>query len=414
MLTIEYTMGVAQEADRRELMSLWHYCFMEDRGGGFIPWYFQNRFQTETTYLAKTKQLGKQKIAAAIYAPETPFLCRGKRFDTPYIQGVAIPPEYRGQGAAKATLQFTLERLCAKKQPLAVLKPFDPAFYQRSGWQFFAYLLKYHIPMSKLPAVKPSRDLRFQFIEEPQNVLADMARLYEAWLTQMVPVANRALRDEGLFAKLLADHYQDNGNLLLAYDQDNVAVGYMLYTMTGNEFFIREAAFTQKRVMDSFLALAREHSSQVKNVLLIAPYGAQSRVLLPELLQGVAIYPFAMARLLDFGSAIRDISVPEAVNYSCTEAFLCLEDELLEHQAGTWRIWVEQGKIKAEKVEARWKNQEKTIKIEIKVLTKIYLGCYNFKDYLHCRQSVTPQQWEAAAMLDALLPMCDSYFYEYF
>ena len=399
----------SEPTDQTALAQLWHYCFMEDRNNGFIPWYFQHCFQPETTYVAKTAQ---GEVLAAIYAPRLTYHCRGKDWQAPYIQGVATAPQARGQGVVGRLLCHTMQELARQNLPFGILKPFDPAFYERTSWQFFADLLKYQLPLHKLGQGKPSRRLTYHFLTKSEERLPELLTIYETWLQERQGLTHFCRRTPAQFRRLLQDHAADHGDVLLA-KAGETPVGYLLYQMQGNAFFIREAAYTCPEALQSLLALAQEHASQVKQCLMVAPNTWQSQMLLPKQLAGANIYPFAMGRLLDVQTAFDKLPVPDDLQASC---HLVILDKEIPQNQGAWQFSCQNGQSKMQKLSEDGKFCQNALQIEISLLTKVYLGCYNLSGYRNAMSLPAKSKAETAAiqLLTAAFPAKANYFYEYF
>ncbi len=285
-------------ADLPALQELWAASFPEDRGGPFIPWYFQNRFQPKNCWLVEAAG----QLAAMCFAPPVTIQpAAGAPFAIPYIQGVATAKDWQRQGFCRRLLAAAEQELANRGYPFCVLKPFDPAFYQPLGYRFFCYIRRYNLSFADhflAPITTAGQDFQLLHYLQPALAAAKAAEIYQAWC-QRGPARPFALRRPADFQLLLTDHRQDGGQVLLAQSRQNEPLAYALYTATKAGLFLRELAFKQTRAARWLLhALAADYREDTPEAVLIMPDNPACCSPLPQTLAGWQVLPFAMLKPL--------------------------------------------------------------------------------------------------------------------
>lgn len=288
-----------EPADLPALQQLWADSFPEDRGGEFIPWYFQNRFQPQNCWLLATEPAG---LTAMCYAPPlTLRLADGAQLEVPYIQGVATAPSQQRRGFCRRLLAAAEQELAWRGYPFCMLKPFDPAFYQPLGYQFVSYIRRYNISFAEhflTPLATSAQDCRLEHYLRPEAAAEAAARIYRAW-HQLKPARPFVWRSPADFALLLADHRHDHGQLLLAKSRQGEPLAYVLYTATANGLFVRELAFGRPSAARWLLtALAADYREDTPEAVIIMPDDPVRCAPLPQTLAGWQVLPFAMLKPL--------------------------------------------------------------------------------------------------------------------
>src|SRR5579863_5633484 len=76
----------------------------------------------------------------------------GKRVPCAGIAGVAVLPEYRGQGLASAVVRTVLREERARGRAISALYPTATALYRSLGYEFGGVRLQFRVPIADLPA----------------------------------------------------------------------------------------------------------------------------------------------------------------------------------------------------------------------------------------------------------------------
>ncbi|MGI5824710.1 MAG: GNAT family N-acetyltransferase, partial [Bacillota bacterium] len=147
-LTIEdFRFQKAGKRYEEQMRRLWAECFPEDRDSGFIPFFFEQIYDEERTYLA----LYDNKVCSMVYAPLMKYHFGGVDFTAAYIQGVATVPEFRNLHLANTLLRRALDDLNRQGVPFGILKPFNVGFYEKSGWRVFSRMAEVPLEAVDIP-----------------------------------------------------------------------------------------------------------------------------------------------------------------------------------------------------------------------------------------------------------------------
>jgi predicted acetyltransferase len=147
----------------------------------------------------------------------------GRALATADVGGVAVLPEYRGAGVARALLADLLARGRERGAAVSALHPTVSAVYRRLGWEVVGALQRADLDTASLPsvpvsgvAVRPG---------EPAD-LAVVDALYEALAR---PRAGLLTRRGGVFDLPDEGRWPDGVDGLTVAEQDGVPTGVLVY-----------------------------------------------------------------------------------------------------------------------------------------------------------------------------------------
>lgn len=426
----------AEKRYEEQMKKLWRECFPEDGEGNFIPFYFNNCYEPDKTYLA----VYEDRVCSMVYTPLMKYHLGGVDFDVAYVQGLATDPEFRKLGLANELLAEALNDLNLQGVPFGILRPFKVSFYEKSGWQVFAKLSPYPFSEIKIPSyykedfynkdknaaipeqIKQKKETG-SFIERIKKIFAgkkaqqkvggekttiglekdvchvsdiqeeksvflvseiknykqyinDFSAVFEYWQKMMGNAY--ALRNSRQWELLLEDHFDDGGRIFAVFVQDKM-LAYALYLEEKEQIIIREMAVINE---DSFYRLAvflQEYTKKVytkdgegKNIL------KEVKIFLPEkspLSQPDGGNNFAMLRVINCETLL------SAFDFNLAEdefVFLEITDDMIKNNNGYF--WLEKHEFGSDckKVNKDYYGDKFLRKFDINQLTEVLAKWYNF------------------------------------
>ncbi|MCB1252936.1 MAG: GNAT family N-acetyltransferase [Austwickia sp.] len=182
----------------------------------------------------------------------------GRRVPTSGIASVAVQPEVRGRGVAKALLRHTLAQAHARGAVISTLYPTAPAIYRGLGFGVVGAYTWFRVPTAALAAVRPpAHDVLLERVDE--HAWPELLACYTAWARDHDGPLSRDDDGYPIPSVDIASH-----RITLARDASGSAVGYAAWTRTGGlgEQGLLEVPDLVATTADAARALLRSLGSQ--------------------------------------------------------------------------------------------------------------------------------------------------------
>ena len=361
----------------QQMKELWAVCFPEDGASGFVDFFFERCYDSQTAYVA----VKDGKVLAMAYGPLLSYKLCGKIFQVPYIQGVATDPLFRRQGIANALLAKMLEDFHLQGIPFGILKPFSVDFYHKSGWRVFARLAAVDIKKF-LPRIRENqnmadlKDTAVVDIDEKDylNFLTDFAAVFSYY--QENSHNSYPLRSNEDWQLLLADHFNDGGRAA-AVLTDGKMLGYMLYMAEHDQIFVRETAYINTNVRDRLWRLFAQGTDNNQTekqaepkIICHLPYNQ-------KLTADFAEIPFAMVRIINVETLLSAFDLgllPQE------KAYFRLHDDVIEQNNGSYQLFSRNGISCCHRLAEADGLPKLCPEINVDLLTGLLSRCYNFNN----------------------------------
>lgn len=258
----------------------------------------------------------------------------GRRVPCQHVASVAVAPEHRGRGVARALMAAVVERGAAEGAGLSLLFPATTRAYRSSGYEHAGVFTRYRVEARTVPALGPN--LR------PVRGEADSAAIRACAERAARRLNGPEVRSEARWATLREARF--------AYVLDGIDPGtvdaYVLFDHVKRpgdwryDLKIRDWAATTPTGMEAVVGLIGSHGSLGHSATFRGTLPEPWSLLLAE--QDVALEEsfWWMGRGLDLQAAIAARGFPSGLAASVTFA---VDDPLLPAARGPWRLDVADG-----------------------------------------------------------------------
>lgn len=384
---------ITTQDDLEQVKKLWAYCF--ENYEPFFSWYFREYYQGENT-------LGvfeKGKLLSSLQLIPYNLYLRGHVLPTSYIVGVASFPEARGGGVIGKLIKETLIELRRRKQTISLLMPFKGEFYYPYQFEFCYHHYKYEI---KLEDLKPLILDYGDFIEvKGTDQITQLNKVYQQFVANKHGFIVRSPHNWRLF---IEEHEGEKGFSYLL-QKNGRGEGYIFYYLKDNKMIIREMAYTNWQAQKSLFKFMYNHRSQVESLEWNAPLDDSSFFFLNDPKEGITLYPFLTARIVDVEKLLTSIYYPGEIK---ADLVLKVADNMAPWNNKTLRLAVLDGFAEIKEVQGL-----PDLSIDIGALSQLVFGRLSVKDlaYQGRLEILKPG---SEKVLDSIFPLCNNYINEYY
>ncbi|AXI07645.1 GNAT family N-acetyltransferase [Oceanobacillus zhaokaii] len=268
----------------------------------------------------------EDKLAAKVHVIPLSVLINGQPFKMGGVAGVATWPEYRRSGIVKKLLFHALKEMKKDGQIVSYLHPFSIPFYRKFGWEVGFNDKKYIIPIESLKR-KWNVDGYVRKVPATNKVLQ---RIYGNFAKNY----NGALiRDEKWWEQRVLN---DKSNIVVAYNHDDYAVGYLMYHVKENVLTLKEMAYETLDGWKQLLEFIGNHDSMAKEVRMTVPENDHLPLLLDEPRFEQKIEPYFMMRIVDVPAFLK--TYPFLKHSTKGTVTLHVVDSFLEENSGSYQL----------------------------------------------------------------------------
>jgi len=334
------------------------------------------------------------KMAAKLHIIPLNIVINKSLFKMGGISSVATWPEYRKRGIAKKLMYHSLQEMKKMGLSISFLHPFHFGFYRNYGWELGFVNQKLTIPIENfqyewLGKGKVRRDLNN--LDLLQEIYTKFAHNYNGML----------IRDKKWWKqRVLTD---DEVQIAIAYDDNEAAVGYIIYKVRDDVFITQEMAYESINGRNLIYNFIKNHDSMIKKIKITVSENDMLPYYLNYPYYKQEMEPYFMARIVDVYEFLKNYpfnKVEEEIN-------LCVEDEFYEENSSCYRITLQHGEVDIIKT-----NEIKGINCSIQQLTSICLGFKRPKN-LYDNQLIFGDEKEIKK-LENLIPRNETNFTDFF
>lgn len=349
------------DRDFEKAKKIWQESFLDSEDE--VKFYFDNLYDRHKYLLLEEDD----EIKASLHENPYRLNFNGTIFDSIYIVGVAVSPEYRGKGYMNQLIKESLIENRKRDVPFLFLSPINPEIYRKYGFEYVTRLTRYSMKTESIPYGKIERAYDIKRIELNSN-----DELYE----DLVEVYNEKMRDSSLYVDRDEKYYRDwvreiksdGGDVYSIYLDEKVR-GYVAFYRR-EKIEVREIFAKDRRAMENLLAFIKTFKEyypelEIKNIdekTLEYCFSNQKSFEKRE-------SPFIMGRILN------PLEVFKMMNIYDIDMRILVTDSLIMENNGVYRF-TQEGELSYEEV-GDW-----DIKIDIGDLSFLVFGQLSLDELL--------------------------------
>ncbi len=173
------------------------------------------------------------------------------------IGDVASYPEVRGNGGIREIFSTIFEDLHEKGVELSYLAPFSQAFYRKFGYETVFDFEEMRIPKAVITQIKPEKQGYVKRVDwEDEGVKEIIKELYAKTLGTE---HGALIREDYWWEYTVASN--DQKKLAICFNDDNQAVGYLIYGLIGStEFQLYEMGYQTSFALRKLMTFVASHN----------------------------------------------------------------------------------------------------------------------------------------------------------
>lgn len=288
---------LATKEDLPALIDLWAYCFNDS--DVFRNWYFKYYYRQDECIVASIDGV----TVASLQVIDLPTRVGEQSIAAGYIVGVDCLPEYRGHGLTKRLMEEAMQRFAPEKgYQILHLMPFEADFYESFGFVYGEYHANMILPIEEFYRPDYRVDARsHHWGTVDLNRYDDVLPLLEALYQQSMNKQDGYVERQGKrrWSALLDDVRLEDGYCKILYNDNNEAVGYLVYILQDDILLIRELQAVNAAARKAMYYFIAAHRSQVKQVRWSAAENEPIIYQRKKDKQGVQFYPFMMNTIIE-------------------------------------------------------------------------------------------------------------------
>ena len=252
-----------KDSDFETAKKIWSECFTDSLEE--VNFYFENLYDKHK-YLVLEEN---DEIKASLHENPYQLNLNGTVFNSLYIVGVAVSPQYRGKGYMDKLLRETLLESRKREIPLIFLLPINSDIYRRYGFEYISSLDKILLDTKDIPYNKIERAYDIKRVEvENEELYIDLIKIYKR---QMEGNFLYIERDENYYKNWLKEIVSDGGEVYALYLDDEIRGYIALYK--GEKLVIREIFSEDRRGLENLLAFLKTFKEYYPQIEIKFPQG---------------------------------------------------------------------------------------------------------------------------------------------
>ncbi len=254
----------------------------------------------------------------------------GQIYEMGGLTGVGTYPEYANLGLMNQLMRQALMNMREQQQSISYLFPYSIPFYRRKGWEIISDKISFEVKDTQLPKVQtlPGNVERVS-IEHPE-----VKAIYRRFALQKHAAM---LRNELAWEEYMRWDLDDL-TVAVYYNDDHVPMGYLLYWIAEDVFYIKELVFIDEEARAGLWNFISAHFSMVSRVKGHTFTDEPLAFLFDESDIKETIAPYFMGRIVDIRLFVEQYPFqPQPVERKLTFA---LRDPMLDWNEGIFTLHV--------------------------------------------------------------------------
>lgn len=335
------------DRDFERAKKIWQECFLDSESE--VEFYFKNLYDRHKYLILEEDD----EIKASLHENPYKLNFNGTIFDSIYVVGVAVSPEYRGKGYMDQLMREALIENRKRDIPFIFLSPINPEIYRKYGFEYVTRLNNYSMRTESIPYNKIERayDIKRVELNSEDEIYEDLAKIYNK---KMESVALCVERDEKYYRDWVREIKSDGGDIFSIY-LDGRVKGYIAFYRR-EKIEVREIFARDRRALENLLAFVKTFKEyypelEIKNVdekILECCFTNQKSFEKKD-------YPFIMGRILNPMEIFKMLNIYDIdMKIQVTDSIIVenngvykftQEGDLTYEESGDWDIKIDIGDL---------------------------------------------------------------------
>lgn len=317
--------------------------------------------------------------------------CGGRSVSSADVSAVQVAPESRSKGYGGLLMREVLGELRDEGVPFSTLYPSVPAPYRRAGYEMAGAYTRYRAPVATLPRhryhdVEPWDDSALDEVVECYRHFAaasegPLDRPRSWWPERILRVAPP--HSQPVYRYLVRREGRVTGYMVFTQERADHPIPYF-YSLG-----CRDLVWLDAGAARSLLGLAASHRALATDLTWTGPVEDPLALFLDEQDLSAQWSMLWMARLIHVRKALEARGYPSSLQAAVE---FSLEDPVLEANTGSYRLEVEDGHGRVEKIERA------STKMDVGALSALYTGWLPPRDAQRSGRLVEAGEREVAAL----------------
>src|SRR5699024_1916594 len=232
-----------------------------------------------------------KKLAAKLHIIPLSTFIGGIKFPLGGISSVATWPEFRRKGMVDNLLRYAVKKMQEKGFLVSFLYPFSYSFYRKYGWEVSFAKKIHHIPITAF-----KKNLKSDgWIQRGSDNVKTLNKIYDSYIKKN-NLSGVIYRDTRWWEQRIL---KKSPFVAIAYDNSMTPVGYIIYGIKNNTFYIHEIISLNNCGRNTLLNFLSNHDSMINNVVLNTGEKDDIHLMFKELLYDIKVNFSFMARIID-------------------------------------------------------------------------------------------------------------------
>lgn len=349
------------DRDFERAKKIWRESFLDSEDE--VEFYFENLYDRHKYLILEEDD----EIKASLHENPYRLNFNGSVFDSIYIVGVAVSPEYRGKGYMSQLLRESLIESRKRGVPFLFLSPINPEIYRKYGFEYVTRLTKYSLQTQSIPYDKLERayDIKRVLLNSEDEIYQDLIEVYEE---QMRELSLYIQRDEKYYRDWVREIKSDGGDIFSIY-LDGKIKGYVAFYRR-EKLEIREIFAKDRRGLENLLAFIKTFKEYYPELEIKSLDGKSLEYLFSNQKSfEKREYPFIMGRILN------PMEIFKMMNIYDIDMRILVTDSLIVENNGVYRF-TQEGEASYEEI-GEW-----DIKIDIGDLSALIFGQLSIEELI--------------------------------
>lgn len=349
------------DRDFEKAKKIWSECFKDSPEE--VEFYFENLYDKHK-YLVLEEE---DEIKASLHENPYKLNINGSVFDSQYIVGVAVSPEYRGRGYMNELLKESLISSRDRDIPFVFLSPINPEIYRKYGFEYVTKLNKIFLDMRDIPYNKIERayDIKRVGIGSDAEIYEDLVEIYNSKMEENFLYIERDIK---YFRDWVREIESDGGEVYSLYLADDIR-GYVAFYKS-ELITVREIFTKDRRGLENLLAFLKTFKEYYPKLEIKNPMESNlENIFTNQKTIEKKEFPFIMGRITN------PLEILKMLNIYDVDMKILITDSIISENNGVYRF-TQEGDLTFESV-GDW-----DIKIDIGDFSSLVFGMLSLDELI--------------------------------